>query len=80
MAPQAAASLKVTAGDLLLHGIVDEIIPEPEGGAHENWEMAAEIIGGYLERSLAESEKMSVKERLEKRYRKFRKMGAFERV
>ncbi|MBK8315883.1 MAG: acetyl-CoA carboxylase carboxyltransferase subunit alpha [Acidobacteria bacterium] len=80
MAPQAAASLKVTANDLLLHGIVDEIIPEPEGGAHENWEMAAEIIGGYLERSLAESDKLSVKERLEKRYLKFRKMGAFERV
>lgn len=80
MAPQAAASLKVTARDLLLQGIVDEIIPEPEGGAHENWEMAAEIIGGYLERSLAESDKMSVKERLEKRYSKFRKMGAFERV
>jgi acetyl-CoA carboxylase carboxyl transferase subunit alpha len=80
MAPQAAASLKVTARDLLLHGIVDEIIPEPEGGAHENWEMAAEIIGGYLERSLAESDKLSVKERLEKRYSKFRKMGAFERV
>ncbi|MBK7598884.1 MAG: acetyl-CoA carboxylase carboxyltransferase subunit alpha [Acidobacteria bacterium] len=80
MAPQAAASLKVTARDLLLHGIVDEIIPEPEGGAHENWEMAAEIIGGYLERSLAESDKLSVKERLEKRYLKFRKMGAFERV
>ncbi|MBK6798661.1 MAG: acetyl-CoA carboxylase carboxyltransferase subunit alpha [Acidobacteria bacterium] len=80
MAPQAAASLKMTANDLLLHGIVDEIIPEPEGGAHENWEMAAEIIGGYLERSLAESDKLSVKERLEKRYLKFRKMGAFERV
>ncbi len=80
MAPQAAASLKVTANDLLLHGIVDEIIPEPEGGAHENWEMAAEIIGGYLERSLAESDKLSVKERLEKRYLKFRKMGVFERV
>lgn len=80
MAPQAASSLKVTARDLLLQGIVDEIIPEPEGGAHENWEMAAEIIGGYLERSLAESDKLSVKERLEKRYSKFRKMGAFERV
>lgn len=74
-APQAASSLKMTAPDLLSLGIVDEIIPEPEGGAHQDWDRSAQILREYLVKSLAYSESLSVEERLEKRYLKFRRMG-----
>ena len=76
-APQAAASLKITAPDLLTLGLVDQIVPEPEGGAQEDWDRAAEILSEYLQSSLAEAEKLAPAARLEKRYQKFRAMGSF---
>lgn len=78
MAPQAAASMKMTADDLLNSGIIDYIIPEPEGGAHEDWDSAATLLGDHLQKLLNKSEKLSVAERLERRYRKFRMMGEAE--
>ncbi|MFN3467165.1 MAG: acetyl-CoA carboxylase carboxyltransferase subunit alpha [Candidatus Brocadiales bacterium] len=47
-APEAASALKLTARDLLEHGLVEEIIPEPEGGAHLNPKKAAEILKTYI--------------------------------
>ena len=76
-APQAAASLKITAPDLLALGLVDQIVPEPEGGAQEDWDRAAEILSEYLQSGLDEAEKLSPSMRLEKRYQKFRAMGSF---
>lgn len=76
MSPQAAANLKLTAPDLLKLGIIDQIIPEPEGGAHEDWDRAAELLSESLLQSLQKVDAMSAQERSESRYRKFRMMGA----
>lgn len=76
-APRAAASLKITATDLLSLGLVDHIIPEPEGGAQNDWEKAAAWLKDRLVISLAESEHMTSTQRTAHRYRKFRAMGRF---
>jgi len=75
-AETAAQGLKLTAQDLISFGLVDEIIPEPPGGAHSDHARTAKILDGYLVRSLARVEKMTSPERSEARYRKFRQMGA----
>jgi acetyl-CoA carboxylase carboxyl transferase subunit alpha len=74
-ADEAAAALKLTAGDLLKLGLVDHIIPEPPGGAHSDHKEAAEFLGEALSKSLARVEAMTAEERLEARYQKFRRMG-----
>lgn len=79
MSGQAAASMKMTATDLLQVGIVDHIVPEPEGGAQNDWDTAASILGEHLKQVLAEVETLSVTERLERRYQKFRSMGEVEK-
>jgi len=76
-APQAAAKLRLTAADLLELGIVDYIIPEPEGGAHEDWDKAAAILSQALQSSLVEAESFRPEVRVERRYEKFRAMGEF---
>ena len=77
-APEAAEALKLTAGDLLEMGIVDEIIKEPLGGAHRNYEACAKNVKVAIEKYLQELLPISKKELLEKRYKKFRKMGVFK--
>jgi acetyl-CoA carboxylase carboxyl transferase subunit alpha len=74
-AEEAAAALKLTAGDLLKLGLVDKIVPEPPGGAHSDREGAAKILDEHLYRSLHQIEKMTSEERMELRYQKFRRMG-----
>jgi len=78
-APEAAAAMKITALDLKRFGIIDDIVPEPEGGAHSDPARAAELLGPYLDRALAELTKLKPAELPEERYRKFRKMGHVER-
>lgn len=78
MASRAASSLKLIATDLLKLGIVDAIIPEPEGGAHADWDEAARLLDHALQEALKRSQSHSVEERLERRYRKFRLMGAVD--
>lgn len=78
LAPQAAASMKMTANNLREAGLVDYVVPEPEGGAHNDWDSAAQILGDHLEIVLGEIAKLSLNERLERRYQKFRAMGAVE--
>src|SRR4051812_20699835 len=72
---EAAAALKLTAPDLLQAGIIDEIVPEPIGGAHTDPAAAAANVDLALSRSLAEVAAMSSDARLEARYTKFRNMG-----
>ena len=72
---EAAAALKLTAQDLLGFGIIDEIIPEPTGGAHTNPELAATLLDTALERTLQELSGMEAEARLDARYRKWRAMG-----
>ncbi|MBI1761590.1 MAG: acetyl-CoA carboxylase carboxyl transferase subunit alpha [Acidobacteria bacterium] len=73
----AAAGMKMTAPDLAEAGIVDEIIQEPAGGAHEDWDAAASFLAVSLRQSLSEVEELSVAERNALRYKKFRYMGQF---
>jgi len=74
-AEQAAASLKLTASDLLELGLVDQVVPEPPGGAHTDYPRAAEMLAPYLSASLARAESVSTEERRAARYQKFRRMG-----
>jgi acetyl-CoA carboxylase carboxyl transferase subunit alpha len=74
---QAAEALRLTAADLLELGVVDEVIPEPLGGAHTDPVGAARAIGEALERHLRQLEGMSEEELVEQRYQRFRNLGAF---
>jgi acetyl-CoA carboxylase carboxyl transferase subunit alpha len=76
-AETAAAALKITARDLKEQGIVDEIVPEPDGGAHTDLEGAARILDEVLDRELVALTNQSVKDLLAARYEKFRRMGQF---
>ncbi len=76
-AGHAAAAMKMTAPNLLQIGIVDEIIPEPAGGAHEDWDTAARLLSECLQKSLTEIESFSDAERASRRYQKFRRIGQF---
>ncbi len=58
-------------------GICDEIIPEADGGAHRNAAVTASRLRASIKRHLRELAEMSVTERVERRYQKFRTMGAF---
>jgi acetyl-CoA carboxylase carboxyl transferase subunit alpha len=79
-ATQAAEALKITAADLKQLNIVDEILPEPIGGAHANPIQATEILKAALIRSLAEVSKMTPQQRKEARYQKFRNIGIFSEL
>jgi acetyl-CoA carboxylase carboxyl transferase subunit alpha len=72
---EAAEALKLTAPDLLGFGIIDEIVPEPAGGAHTNHELAASLLDSALERALKTVSAMDSRTRLDARYDKFRAMG-----
>ncbi|MFZ0214126.1 MAG: acetyl-CoA carboxylase carboxyltransferase subunit alpha [Candidatus Acidiferrales bacterium] len=76
-AEAAAEALKITAADLLELQLIDEILPEPEGGAHLDHDAAAKLLDVALARVLDEVCKLEPKDLLEKRYAKFRKMGQF---
>jgi acetyl-CoA carboxylase carboxyl transferase subunit alpha len=72
---EAAEALRITAPDLLKAGIIDEIIPEPIGGAHTDAAAAAQLVDDVLTRLLSEVSAMDAKTRLAARYEKFRRMG-----
>src|SRR6185436_2166778 len=72
---EAAEALKLTAPDLLTHGIIDEIVPEPIGGAHNDPAAAAALLDTALAAALASVSAMPSTERLDRRYEKFRRMG-----
>ena len=76
-AERAAAALRLTAEDLDQLGLIDTIIPEPEGGAQENPEAAAANLREALRRSLLELAGLTGEQLVEHRYAKFRKMGNF---
>jgi acetyl-CoA carboxylase carboxyl transferase subunit alpha len=72
---EAAAALKITAPDLLALGLIDGIIPEPTGGAHQDHDAATALVDQALTRALDEVSLLNVAQRLEDRYEKFRRMG-----
>ena len=75
MKVEAAEALRLTAPDLFGFGLIDEIVPEPTGGAHTNHELAASLLDAALERALGEISRLSAEARLDARYRKWRTMG-----
>jgi acetyl-CoA carboxylase carboxyl transferase subunit alpha len=76
-APEAAEALKLTAQDLLKLSVIDEIIPEPEGGAHGDYDTAAANLGSALRQNLQRLLSSPVEDLLKKRYKKFRALGSF---
>jgi acetyl-CoA carboxylase carboxyl transferase subunit alpha len=76
-AETAAVALKITATDLKELGIIDEIVAEPEAGAHTDYEGAARLLDIVLDRQLVMLTNESVKDLLDARYRKFRNMGQY---
>jgi acetyl-CoA carboxylase carboxyl transferase subunit alpha len=74
-AAEAAEALKLTAQDLMKLRVVDEIVPEPDGGAHRDHERAAEILGNALRSNLERLLKIPINQLLKKRYEKFRRLG-----
>jgi acetyl-CoA carboxylase carboxyl transferase subunit alpha len=79
-AETAAQALCITAGDLSELGIVDEVVAEPEGGAHFDHEATARLLDPVLVRSLDDLTSLSVPDLLRRRYEKFRRMGQFFEV
>ena len=78
-APDAALAMRITAQDLKKLNIIDEIVPEPNGGAHADPQKAFELLAPFLEKGLAELQKIKPALLPEERYKKFRKMGVFEK-
>jgi acetyl-CoA carboxylase carboxyl transferase subunit alpha len=76
-AEAAAEALKITARDLSELGIIDEIIPEPEGGAHVDPARSAALLDKVLDRSLRDLLALAPSDLLDRRYEKFRRMGQF---
>jgi len=74
---QAAAAMKIQSRDLYAFGIIDEIIPEPPGGAHIDPDRTLAAVDEHLSRTLAALKPVPKPELLEARYRKFRKMGVY---
>jgi acetyl-CoA carboxylase carboxyl transferase subunit alpha len=78
-APEAASAMRITAPELKKLNVIDDIVPEPPGGAHADPDKAAELLGPYLEKALKELMKVKPALLPEERYKKFRKMGVFEK-
>jgi hypothetical protein len=76
----AAEQLKLTAEDMLEFGLIDGIIPEPVGGAHWDYNDAAEILKNYLIPIITELKNISAEDRIHQRIEKFGKMGFWEEV
>ena len=73
----AAEALKITAPDLLEMKLIDEIVPEPEGGAHNDPESTAKMLDPFLTRALDDLSQLSPRQLVDQRYEKFRRMGQF---
>jgi acetyl-CoA carboxylase carboxyl transferase subunit alpha len=77
LANEAAKQLKITAQDLKRMRVVDEIVHEPPGGAHHDYDAAATLVGNAIERSLVELEQFDGAGLAQQRYDRFRAIGAF---
>jgi acetyl-CoA carboxylase carboxyl transferase subunit alpha len=75
--PLAAEALKLTARHLSLYGVIDDIIPEPLGGAHRDHREMANTLKSTLHRYIKETRALPIPDLLDGRYQKFRRMGVF---
>ncbi len=74
---KAATALKLTAEDLVTLGVCDEIVPEPVGGAHTDWDAAAGLLSKALEKNLGKLAKLSETKLLEQRWAKYESIGSW---
>jgi acetyl-CoA carboxylase carboxyl transferase subunit alpha len=79
-APSAADAMRISARELFAMGIIDELVPEPVGGAHRDHAQAACTLQETLLRHLDDLQRYSIDTLLEMRYQKYRAMGTFTRV
>ncbi|HLI09591.1 MAG TPA: acetyl-CoA carboxylase carboxyltransferase subunit alpha [Ktedonobacteraceae bacterium] len=79
-APQAAEAMRISARQLKALGLIDELIPEPLGGAHHNYRLAADNLKAALARNLRDLQQLPTDELLDLRYHKFRTIGVFDMV
>lgn len=77
---RAAKALRMNARDLIQLDIIDEIVPEPMGGAHRDPEVVAETLKKALLRHVEEISKLSTAKLVERRYERFRKLGRFQKI
>jgi acetyl-CoA carboxylase carboxyl transferase subunit alpha len=76
----AAEAMRITAADLSELAVIDDIVPEPEGGAHRDYEAAANLLDVCLQKHLSDLKKIATSELVASRYNKFRTMGQFFRT
>ena len=76
-APQAAEAMRISARELKALHLIDELVPEPLGGAHHDYQLAADNLKAALLKNLTKLKEIPVDELLEKRYQKFRNIGKF---
>ena len=76
-AERAAGSLRLTAEDLIGFGLIDGIVPEPPGGAQEDWDLAAASLKDEIRKRLDELAPLTPAQLVEHRCAKFRRMGNF---
>jgi acetyl-CoA carboxylase carboxyl transferase subunit alpha len=74
---EASEVLKITAEDMLSFGVAEEIIPEPQGGAHHNKQQTADNIAKFIAKALSELKNTDTENLLRRRYNKFRKIGTY---
>lgn len=77
-APEAATAMRITASDLLSFGIIDRVVPEPEGGAHRSPESMAEVVRTELRAALEELLLLPAPVLLEERLQKYLRMGVYD--
>jgi acetyl-CoA carboxylase carboxyl transferase subunit alpha len=77
-APEAAKRLRITSADVLKLGVVDNVVPEPPGGAHQNVNAAATLVGKALREALLRLSHVSKRDLVSQRYARFRQIGAFQ--
>jgi acetyl-CoA carboxylase carboxyl transferase subunit alpha len=73
----AAEAMRITAPDLRELGVIDDIVPEPEGGAHRDHEAAANLLDASLQKHLSDLKKNPASDLIVSRYNKFRNMSQF---
>lgn len=78
-AKEAAKSLKLNANDLKQLDIIDDIIPEPKGGAHRDFQMQAAYLDVYIRKSLNYLQSIPKDQLIEKRWQKYKKIGEFQK-
>jgi acetyl-CoA carboxylase carboxyl transferase subunit alpha len=80
MAPTAAEALRLTAEEVFKLGVIDAIVPEPNGGAHQDTQATFNSLDAALTAHLSALDKLTVDELHKERFEKYRKMGVYREL